>query len=163
MNSTLTAVFWIIGTGVVLAALAFPVLTWLPLRLARRIAEATENRLAMGIEQGPSGSGLGPSVIRNEAPREVPGADRPPRMASPIELCLCRCRLSAVWALMPSSDWFRSLATLSVCISRQRSCFVPHNWEPSARCSADSWPSNAPILRLALCPSSEISLTSYTR
>jgi hypothetical protein len=66
MTGLLKALLLIAAIGVTFAAFAFLVLRWLALRLARRIAESAEQRLATRLQHGMSRSGLIPRGTTDE-------------------------------------------------------------------------------------------------
>jgi Domain of unknown function (DUF4112) len=69
MQQTLDVLVWIVGIGLILAVVAFFTLKWFALRIATRVAAASERRLAAKLGPGIARSGLASGVPADELER----------------------------------------------------------------------------------------------
>jgi hypothetical protein len=78
MNGALTWLAWLVGISIALALVAFLLLKWIALRLAKRVAESAEQQLTAAIQQGlaHSGMGLHTSIDRERRERYLAQIDR---------------------------------------------------------------------------------------
>jgi hypothetical protein len=70
VQSTLDALVWIAGIGLILAVVAFFLLKWFALRIVTRVAAASERRLASKLDKGFARTRLGSAVGADETQRQ---------------------------------------------------------------------------------------------
>jgi hypothetical protein len=68
-SSTLVTILWILAIAVIVAGVAFFALRWAAFRIARRVADAAERRVAAQIGKGLTRAGIQFSGVADEARR----------------------------------------------------------------------------------------------
>ena len=128
-TAALVAILWILGISVVLAVAAFFGLKWAAFRIARRVAEATERRVAATVTKGLTRTGVRFAGTQNDAlrakySRQIDQMARVMDRLVPLPL-VGGVGLDAVLGLMPVVGDAISLGVSSLIVIRAAQLGVP--------------------------------------